>query len=1226
MKENVRQRIRIAGLLAGLLTGGTGLGAERPDPGTILTNCAQVYALGTANAAQMQVPVKLRGVSTGPSRYSLSLTVQDETEAVVVFVKTAAERDRVPFGTLVEINGYTGSSNLFGENTPLVRADEVQVLQTAVPPVVRRATVEETVQYKYYRQWVETEGVVLQTCIQDGEFVVHLAGEEGWLADRIRNWPPGHFPTNGWGARVRVQGLNIGFVKNPARCLIGQSTNHLSILNPGRSSPFDYPSTNAAALLDARVSTPERHRIRATVVSSEDNDTVQLRDGQVVFSADLLASPEQIAGPNPQTLPVAPTPALWNGDVVDLVGSPRIENGRLRMRWSHVRVVRSSVNPEAANLSGPLPTLTNAHQVAALGLQGAQQFHHPVQIRGVITAPIVNNRWYWVQDATAGALVVPNQFDTNLLSGDVVLVEGTVEAGLFAPFVGKARLQRLGSGPLPKPGSLAISRMAAGEGHAIWTQVEGIVRDMSLEPNSLNLLLSTGVRTVRIVVEPWNRRYLPTDWMNTRVSARGVCWTEVDGLNRPAGFYLYAPGTNHLTFGERGPASVLDVPLAATAAELQRAGSNNTLTRIEGTVLAHPPGGRVFVRTDFGAVKVGVLHTMGKWRSTTRPLPRARSPQLRPGDRVELAGTAIPSDTAPMLVDAEYRRVGEGPPPAARPVDAATLASGTADGDFVSFSARVLGRELRQSESSSLEVLLLQAEQHTLEAWREVDDAPAFGELPPRATIKVSGICEVDGGPFRQTRTAKLRILRTEDLQVTGSWSPWRSREAMRVATLALAGIGAVLVWAYFLRRQVTLRTSALAAANRHLQAEITERGRREKIQQATFQISEAVHTASDLKSLYQRVHEIVGSLMPANNFFLLLRDVAADHHVYAYHVDQRDPWPKPRKVAGGLVGHILRTGLPLLADRDSMTNPRNDWHYVSGTPSAIWLGVPLMVRGETIGVMAVQDYANPKAYGEEEKQILTYVAEQTALAIERKQAEQEIVRALATERELGELKNRFVSMVSHEFRTPLGITMSAIELLRNHLDLLDDAKRKELFDDIFGSTRHMAGLMEQVLLLGRVEAGKLGYRPAPLDLAALCHKLADESLSTTNRRCPIKVEVDASLSETRADESLLRHIFSNLLSNAVKYSPEGTAVEFTARRDGRTAIFTVRDRGIGIPEVDLPKLFQAFHRATNVGDAPGTGLGLVIVKRCAELHGGTIEVESKTGEGTRFTVRVPLN
>ena len=231
----------------------------------------------------------------------------------------------------------------------------------------------------------------------------------------------------------------------------------------------------------------------------------------------------------------------------------------------------------------------------------------------------------------------------------------------------------------------------------------------------------------------------------------------------------------------------------------------------------------------------------------------------------------------------------------------------------------------------------------------------------------------------------------------------------------------------------------------------------------------------------------------------------------------------------------------------------------------------------------------------------------------------------LQIERELNELKNRFVSMVSHEFRTPLGITMSAVELLRNHFELLDDAKRKELFDDIFSSTRHMAGLMEQMLVLGRVEAGKHAFRPAPINLGAFCHRLMDECLSATHRRCPIEVKLEGALDGAQADESLLRHIFSNLLSNAVKYSTAGQTVEFGVTRAGVNAVFTVRDGGIGIPEEDLPRLFQAFHRAANVGETPGTGLGLVIVKRCVELYGGAIEVRSKPGEGTTFVVTLPV-
>jgi signal transduction histidine kinase len=231
----------------------------------------------------------------------------------------------------------------------------------------------------------------------------------------------------------------------------------------------------------------------------------------------------------------------------------------------------------------------------------------------------------------------------------------------------------------------------------------------------------------------------------------------------------------------------------------------------------------------------------------------------------------------------------------------------------------------------------------------------------------------------------------------------------------------------------------------------------------------------------------------------------------------------------------------------------------------------------------------------------------------------------LAAEREVSELKSRFVTTVSHEFRTPLGITMSAIELIRHYEDRLPPAEKQQLYQDIHTSTRNMAALMEQVLVLGRVDAGKLAYRPAPLDLDTLARKLTDESLSATHRKCPVAWTAENDLSGARADEALLRHIFSNLLSNAVKYSPEESPVAFTGRREGKTAVFTVQDRGIGIPEKDLPHLFEAFHRGGNVGDIPGTGLGLVIIKRCVDLHAGTVSVSTKAGEGSTFTVRLPM-
>jgi signal transduction histidine kinase len=249
-------------------------------------------------------------------------------------------------------------------------------------------------------------------------------------------------------------------------------------------------------------------------------------------------------------------------------------------------------------------------------------------------------------------------------------------------------------------------------------------------------------------------------------------------------------------------------------------------------------------------------------------------------------------------------------------------------------------------------------------------------------------------------------------------------------------------------------------------------------------------------------------------------------------------------------------------------------------------------------------------------------VTERTA---ELSQAQSDLQRALVHERELGELKSRFVTLVSHEFRTPLGIIMSAVELMRNYADRLPKDQIAELQNDIFSATRHMAGLMEQVLVLGRVEAGKLGCKRAPCALDVLASKLTDESLSATHRKCPVLWLPGGDLSGAHADEALLRHIFSNLLTNAVKYSPEGSEVHFTARREGPDALFEVIDQGIGIPENERDRLFEAFHRCSNVAETPGTGLGLVIVKRCVDLHGGSLHIDSAVGKGTTFTVRLPL-
>jgi PAS domain S-box-containing protein len=241
-----------------------------------------------------------------------------------------------------------------------------------------------------------------------------------------------------------------------------------------------------------------------------------------------------------------------------------------------------------------------------------------------------------------------------------------------------------------------------------------------------------------------------------------------------------------------------------------------------------------------------------------------------------------------------------------------------------------------------------------------------------------------------------------------------------------------------------------------------------------------------------------------------------------------------------------------------------------------------------------------------------------------RKRAEEETRRALLRERELSELKTRFVSLASHEFRTPLATILSSIELLEDFGPGLPDAERSELLKIVKAAIARMAAMLDQVLLIGRAEAEKLEFHPESVDPAALAAGLALEAERAHAGRAKVAFAARGAPGRRRIDTNLLTHALSNLLSNAIKYSPAESTVEFELAPEPGTLTFVVRDRGIGIPAEDQPRLFESFHRARNVGNAQGTGLGLTIVKHCVELHGGRVSFESEPGRGSTFTLVVP--
>lgn len=232
---------------------------------------------------------------------------------------------------------------------------------------------------------------------------------------------------------------------------------------------------------------------------------------------------------------------------------------------------------------------------------------------------------------------------------------------------------------------------------------------------------------------------------------------------------------------------------------------------------------------------------------------------------------------------------------------------------------------------------------------------------------------------------------------------------------------------------------------------------------------------------------------------------------------------------------------------------------------------------------------------------------------------------ALAAEKELNQLKSSFVSMVSHEFRTPLEVILSSSNILDLYLDRLAPERRTAQLRAIRKSVHRMSDLIEDVLLLGKFDAGRLNCNPVPLDLAAFCARAIAEVETAAGREGAVRCALAALPTGASADESLLHHVLTNLLSNALKFSPADGVVELAVTRQGCDAEFTIRDHGCGIPTADQPRLFTAFYRGSNAGHTPGSGLGLVIARRCVDLHGGTIRCASQEGVGTTFFVTLPL-
>ncbi len=410
---------------------------------------------------------------------------------------------------------------------------------------------------------------------------------------------------------------------------------------------------------------------------------------------------------------------------------------------------------------------------------------------------------------------------------------------------------------------------------------------------------------------------------------------------------------------------------------------------------------------------------------------------------------------------------------------------------------------------------------------------------------------------------------------------------------------------------------------------DITQRMKSERLQKAIYEISDAAQKTFDSQSLYKKIHDVIGTLMPAKNFYIALYNEKTELLSFPYMVDEYDPFYKPKKLGKGLTEYVMRLGKACLIDSQMDLQLREQKEVeLIGTPAAIWLGVPLIIDNKSIGVIAVQDYLDKKAYSKRDMQLLTFVSEQIAVAIERKRSSEEIIKFTHELEELNRSKDLFFSIISHDLKNPFHSINSALSLLLEEYDDFTQEEKLSFIKGALNTSQRAYALLDNLLIWSKQQMGKMEFTPEKINLFDISESImALFGNNASLKNVSLINKIDGS-TEVTADRNMLETVLRNLISNAIKYSRDNGKVELHSVLAGNYAEVHVVDNGLGIEPAILNNLFKIDKAVSMPGTRgeTGTGLGLILCKEFVEKNRGEFSVKSEVNKGSRFSFTLPVD